>query len=59
MTGAVQTRSMQWNPRKQLFELPVLGGDSASDLHNFNGSESRTVVREQRGPAAVVASHRR
>jgi hypothetical protein len=38
MTGAVQTRSMpQWNPRKQLFELPVMGGDPASDLHNLNG----------------------
>ena len=50
MTGAVQTRSMpQWNPRKQLFELPVLGGDSASDLHNFDGQSHAQWFESKEG----------
>ena len=49
MTGAVQTRSMpQWNPRKQLFELPVLGvGRWAFDLRNLDG-QSRTPWLESK-----------
>ena len=27
----------QWNPHKQLYELPVLGGDPAADSHNLHG----------------------
>jgi hypothetical protein len=38
MSGSCQTRSMpQWNPTKQHYELPVLGGDPASQIHNLNG----------------------
>ena len=38
MTGSCQTRSMpQWDPVKQLYVLPVLGGDPEADKHNLNG----------------------
>eukprot|EP01048_Picozoa_sp_COSAG05_P006789 COSAG05_NODE_458_length_9621_cov_5.309914_1_plen_659_part_00 len=41
MTGSCQTRSMpQWNPLKKQFELPVLGGDPASQVHNPNGQSN-------------------
>lgn len=41
LTGSCQTRSMpQWNPYKKQFELPVLGGDPASQVHNPNGQSN-------------------
>jgi hypothetical protein len=50
MTGSVQTRSMpQWNPTKRLFELPVLGGDPASQLHNLNGQSKAQWFESKEG----------
>ena len=50
MTGSVQTRSMpQWNPHKSIYELPVLGGDPASQLHNLNGQSHAQWFQSKHG----------
>jgi hypothetical protein len=49
----------QWNPRKQLLELPVLGGDSASDLRNFSGQSHAQWLVAVVVAVVVGTSHRR